>query len=115
MNKQEAADRGCVPCSPFTRVLREWVSRQDQFSDRDDAVIFRPLPLLAERTGLNVRTIRHFLAGPPWISFDSADRIICVCLGGLWGWQQDPELWSIYQSVDFGYLDRTKSCITLAA
>jgi DNA-binding Xre family transcriptional regulator len=69
---------------------------------------------LSERMDMDIENVRKIKNGKKdWIGFDIADKIVTVCTDGL-GWRNDPELFAIYQSFDFGWLDAKKPCAVAA-
>ena len=95
--------QGCVPGPPFGRIIAEWVERE---TDEENELAISPLVILAERLGMDTSRLRKLRNGKlPWINFNLADKIVCICTDGL-GWRSDPELWAIYGTYDFSWLDR---------
>ena len=100
--------QGCVPGFPFARVINEWVTRN--MPEEENEIAVAPMSVLAELMGMDINNLRKIRNGKrEWIGFDLADKIVAVCTDGL-GWRNDPQLASIYEHFDFGWLDSRKPC-----
>lgn len=111
-----ASRQGCVPASPFVRVIEEWLAKETQEIEDDpfDNLGVSPMVRLAELVRMDIDNLRKIRNGKrEWIGFDTADKIVTVCTDGL-GWRTDSELAAIYQAFDFTWLDRTKPCAKAA-
>jgi len=121
-----ASRKGCVPGLPFTRIMQEWVAKEeidlarrlnigvDDLRKAQEYARWSPMVLLAERMGMDIENVRKIKNGKrEWIGFDIADRIVVVCTDGL-GWRNDPELYAIYRAFDFSWLDLAKPCAVAA-